>query len=1096
MSPRLVASTLFSLATCASVAAQDTVEMHNARTAMQATVAYNELQVEEAAVPTLTAGPVRAAAPRVSALRLTTNNRADLYAASKQLLSKGTVRNTSPVLYLKGMEGKAEARMVMTRRILVVIKPNQDAKAIARENHVALLHRVAVLDGAYMVEPTDDGVLAPVDATRRLNRDQRIALVEPQLQGSGAPRYVPNDPALPYQWHLDPTVGCSINVREVWDDYHGEGTNIVILDQGMDTSHADLGPNVNFPMCWDFISGDSNPIPLPTATDENHGTWVAGLAAARGDNDTLSSGGKRLGGICGVAYLSRIIAGRILDWTEVIPKTTLLTDSQLYSAMTLCMSTNATTDLAWVTNNSWGVVDTGVVLGGPGTLMTKGLYDGTKIGRAGHGIVYTWAAGNGGWVNPNNRIPDPQIPVAQRVQDCTAFDGYLNRYVVGVAALECQPVPGLPPMHAQYSESGPNLIISAPGGGTAAGLGMVTTDRPGDLGWVPTTNIGPQPNSDFDGNPVITQGFENGDYMSTAASGPSFIYAYGVGTIPTGTGAIARMDAASTSFAAPVVAGAVTLALQARPQLTWRDIQHLFMGRGNDRRVSPQFVPDFRPHWLWGRWRSNTVTGQAYCNWFGFGELDVGRLVYGGDGTKANMTAAIGLTNPGAMSWPLLPPEYPTVITATSAFSPILAPDAGDYPPDQDLVPPPLVVDVYAPVVVPAGSSPARFRVEAVELTVSLYANVNSPAHGGDYGDLSFWLISPSSNVSILGRQRPGAPITNNPSAPWKWTFTEFFHTNETLVDGLWQLQVRDERHNGLEVFIKEVTINIHGYQTYAVPDVTGTTTGSGVANTGSTQTLSLISSGTEVSAGGHLVTTAFWDDGTGIATAVPLAMTRTGSTVAADVPPSLLTALPNCAYLHIGNPAMVVGYTGANDVFETPNTTVVNPVSGGNPNAYFKNGTTPIIVRYSRPPIISPVADQILNAGDVYIPTFTVNDADVDGGIGGPPALPGGGAGTGALETVVVSAISLNQSVVQNSGLTLTSAYPNYILNVASSANGGGVGLIRITATDGSVTSTQTFRVVIKGNASAPACGSGMGLALIGGPLLLWLVGRRRRRA
>jgi len=52
----------------------------------------------------------------------------------------------------------------------------------------------------------------------------------------------------------------------------------------------------------------------------------------------------------------------------------------------------------------------------------------------------------------------------------------------------------------------------------------------------------------------------------------------------------------------------------------------------------------------------------------------------------------------------------------------------------------------------------------------------------------------------------------------------------------------------------------------------------------------------------------------------------------------------------------------------------------------------------------------------------------------------------------------------------------------------------VQVTATDGVLTATRTFRVVIQTDKDGSGCGGGMGLALLGIPLVAWLIRRRRR--
>ena len=117
-----------------------------------------------------------------------------------------------------------------------------------------------------------------------------------------------------YLWGIS-----KINVSSVWNTYKGQGIKIAIVDTGILYSHEDIASNiytnpgeiagngidddrdgfVDDVRGWDFVDNDNN------ATDLNgHGTHVAGIAAAVGDNAK---------GIIGVAPLAKIIPVRVLD---------------------------------------------------------------------------------------------------------------------------------------------------------------------------------------------------------------------------------------------------------------------------------------------------------------------------------------------------------------------------------------------------------------------------------------------------------------------------------------------------------------------------------------------------------------------------------------------------------------------------------------------------------------------------------------------------------------------------------------------------------------------------------------------------------------
>ena len=133
---------------------------------------------------------------------------------------------------------------------------------------------------------------------------------------------VPDDPYYGTQWSL-PTIGA---VR-AWDVTTGgaPGVRIAVIDSGVEAGHPDLAPNITGAnpgetgngredngidddgngkvddwRGWDFVGNDNNPL---DTTPERHGTHVAGVIAARGDNGL---------GMAGVAWRAQVIPIRAI----------------------------------------------------------------------------------------------------------------------------------------------------------------------------------------------------------------------------------------------------------------------------------------------------------------------------------------------------------------------------------------------------------------------------------------------------------------------------------------------------------------------------------------------------------------------------------------------------------------------------------------------------------------------------------------------------------------------------------------------------------------------------------------------------------------
>ncbi len=126
----------------------------------------------------------------------------------------------------------------------------------------------------------------------------------------------PNDPLYGQQWYIP-----AVHADAVWDSTTGDTSQIIaFLDTGIDWHHPDLADNIwtnaaeadGVPGAdddgdgfvddvhgWDFINNDNNPM-----DDNSHGTHVAGIAAAVGNNGI---------GIAGVDWHAKIMPIKVFQ---------------------------------------------------------------------------------------------------------------------------------------------------------------------------------------------------------------------------------------------------------------------------------------------------------------------------------------------------------------------------------------------------------------------------------------------------------------------------------------------------------------------------------------------------------------------------------------------------------------------------------------------------------------------------------------------------------------------------------------------------------------------------------------------------------------
>ena len=163
-----------------------------------------------------------------------------------------------------------------------------------------------------------DGRARPLTARmlHNLHRVAALAAACAALCATAASAAARPDPQLANQWALqgDGPMGAA----SAWTQITGGDVTVAVVDTGVDLAHRDLAPNL-----WtnpgevpgngvdddgdgivddvhgaDFVNGDGDP-----SDDNGHGTHVAGIVAARGNNGV---------GVAGLAWRARIMAVKVL----------------------------------------------------------------------------------------------------------------------------------------------------------------------------------------------------------------------------------------------------------------------------------------------------------------------------------------------------------------------------------------------------------------------------------------------------------------------------------------------------------------------------------------------------------------------------------------------------------------------------------------------------------------------------------------------------------------------------------------------------------------------------------------------------------------
>ena len=277
-------------------------------------------------------------------------------------------------------------------------------------------------------------------------------------------------------------------------------------------------------------------------------------------------------------------------------------------------------------------------------------------------------------------------------QDVNMMGFTNNRYTITVGAV------GRDGMHADYSTGGAALHVTAPAGDY------------NDMSHILTTDIG----------------------GSCTDSG------------------------AGTSYAAPVVSGVIALMLEARPELTWRDVQGILAKTSNGRSDNDD------------KYAMTNAAGFWHSNWYGFGIVDA----------KAAVDAAL--------EWDLWTPEQQAIGVSGEENQAI--PNDG--------------TECVSELTINAKNYEG-FVSEAVVILLDL--------EHYNRGDLELILVSPQGTSSIL---HPGRrPESTKTSEQWKLMTLRNWGENPS---GVWKLKIKDlvadNTVSAVENELRDWTLVVYGH--------------------------------------------------------------------------------------------------------------------------------------------------------------------------------------------------------------------------------------------------------------------------------------------
>jgi subtilisin-like proprotein convertase family protein len=353
-----------------------------------------------------------------------------------------------PVLYRSDWSARTPSdKLMLTRKLAVKLKaggPSLDN--ILAAHNARVVQKVSFSHDTYILEVNSTDTLAALNVANALYESGGVEFATPDLLRERSKRaFTPNDPLFSDQWHLKHTgqvtgtAGNDVNIEGAWNqDYTGDGINIGITDDGLETTHPDLSANVRTDIDFDYFNNDNDP--TPTNSDD-HGTPCAGIAAAVGGNNL---------GVTGAAPEATLIGIR-----AIVAATNDTIES---GALNHNVNPTNASDRVDINSNSWGPFDDANRKETFGPLTKAAVENGIANGRGGLGTLYVWAAGNGRGSGDN-----------------VNYDGYASsRYTIAVGAS------GGDGVFSNYSEPGASMLVTAPS--SYSGAGTTTTDLTGSAG--------------------------------------------------------------------------------------------------------------------------------------------------------------------------------------------------------------------------------------------------------------------------------------------------------------------------------------------------------------------------------------------------------------------------------------------------------------------------------------------------------------------------------------------------------------------------------------------------------------------------------------
>jgi len=362
-----------------------------------------DAKVSEAGAKRLVRG-LSASARLSSASRLRGRNVSTISLVGKskagfdRLLAKLRATENVKYAYPVWADPKRGGRLLLNDEVIVRLKRGltlAEIKSALTALDLSVSRKLSYSADEYLLRLLDPKRSDPLAVSRALFERGLVAWAEPNFVQDLKKDFVPNDPLFPQQWHLQNTgqspgvAGADARLASAWEIQKGDPSiTIAVIDDGVQIDHPDLAANIfsnrgekpnnhidednngfaDDVHGWNFVTNTNNVSPIGLfANGDDHGTAVAGVAAARGDNGI---------GVTGACPHCTILPVRISDdgfWA---------TDAQIADAIRYASR------MADVLSGSWGGDE-------PSSAIQYALQDALTHGRGGKGAPVFFASGNG-----------------------------------------------------------------------------------------------------------------------------------------------------------------------------------------------------------------------------------------------------------------------------------------------------------------------------------------------------------------------------------------------------------------------------------------------------------------------------------------------------------------------------------------------------------------------------------------------------------------------------------------------------------------------------------------------------------------------------